>query len=114
STYAHYAVNSAKLIARKTGARIHLLHAYIPYIPTEIHVPVNADIYSDVEESLRESFQSMLDGLRAEGLDAEAIWAEGPVLKAVVHHAEALNVDLVIIGRTGKGGCLDKLFGSVA
>ncbi|MFA7472396.1 MAG: universal stress protein [Spirosomataceae bacterium] len=114
STNAQYAVNSAKLLARKTKAKIYLLHAYIPYLPTEIHVPVNAEIYADVEQSLKESFQRTLDEIRAEGIEAEAIWAEGPVLKAVVEQAEALGVDLVVIGRTGKGGFLDKLFGSVA
>jgi len=114
STNAQYAVNSAKLLAQKTGAKIYLLHAYIPYLPTEIHVPVNAEIYADVEESLRESFQRTLDEIRAGGIQAEAIWTDGPVLKAVIEYAESLQADLVIIGRTGKGGFLDKLFGSVA
>lgn len=114
STNAQYAVNSAKLLAQKTGAKIYLLHAYIPYLPTEIHVPVNAEIYADVEESLRESFQRTLDEIRAGGIQVEAIWTDGPVLKAVIEYAESLQADLVIIGRTGKGGFLDKLFGSVA
>ena len=108
------ALNAAKLIARKTGAKMYLLHVYFPYIPTEVSVPVSVDIYKDVEESLRNSLQNHVEDLRAEGLEAEAIWAEGKILTAVVEYAESLKADLVVIGRTGKGGFLDKLFGSVA
>ncbi len=93
---------------------MYLLHVYFPYIPTEVSVPVSVDIYKDVEESLRNSLQNHVEDLRAEGLEAEAIWAEGKILTAVVEYAESLKADLVVIGRTGKGGFLDKLFGSVA
>ncbi len=108
------ALNSAKLIARKTKAKIYLLHVYYPYVPTEISVPVSMGIYKDVEESLRNDLQRYLEEVRAEGLEAEAIWAEGKILTAVTEYAESLKADLVVIGRTGKGGFLDKLFGSVA
>ncbi len=108
------ALNAAKLIARKTKAKIYLLHAYFPYAPTEISVPVSLDIYRDVEESMKDSLKSYVEEARAEGLEAEAIWTEGKVLTAVMQYAENLNADLVVIGRTGSGGFLDKLFGSVA
>lgn len=108
------ALNAAKLIARKTKAKIYLLHAYFPYVPTEISVPVSLDIYRDVEESMKDSLKSYVEEARAEGLEAEAIWTEGKVLTAVMQYAENLNADLVVIGRTGSGGFLDKLFGSVA
>lgn len=108
------ALNAAKLIARKTNAKIYLLHVYFPYVPTEISVPVSMDIYKDVEASLKENLESYVEEARAEGLDAEAIWTEGKVLTAVAQYAESLNADLVVIGRTGKSGFLDKLFGSVA
>lgn len=108
------ALNAAKLIATKTRAKIYLLHVHFPYIPTEVSVPVSVDIYKDMEESLRENLQNYVEDVRADGLEAEAIWAEGKVLTAVTKSAESLKADLVVIGRTGKGGFLDKLFGSVA
>lgn len=108
------ALDAAKLIARKTKAKLYLLHVYFPYVPTEISVPVSMDIYRDVEESLKSDLQSYVEQIQAEGLEAEAIWAEGTVLAAVTRYAESLKADLVVIGRTGTGGFLDKLFGSVA
>lgn len=108
------AVDAAKLIARKTGAKIYLMHAYTPFMPTEIHVGVNLEIYSDLENSLKADLKSVEDQLVGEGLNVESIWVEGAVLKNVKEQANALNADLVVIGRTGRGGFLDKLFGSVA
>lgn len=108
------AIQAAKLIAKTTGAKLNLLHAYVPFVPTEIHVPISANLYTEVEESMKASLESSREELAADGIPAEAFWVEGPVLKAVVEYADTLKADLVVIGRTGRGGFLDKLFGSVA
>lgn len=114
SQNAKAAVNAAKVIARKTGAKLHLLHAYVPFVPIEVHVAVNWDIYSDAEAAAQGDLEALARELAGEGYSVEALWVDGPVLPAVVEAAYNLKVDLVVIGRTGQGGFLDKLFGSVA
>ncbi len=114
SRNAKFALRAAKVIARRTGAKIHLLHSYIPFVPTEINIPINMDVYTDIEQSLKNSLDETLQELLAGGFDASAIWSNGPVADAVAEQAAEVGADLVIIGRTGKGGFLDKLFGSTA
>jgi nucleotide-binding universal stress UspA family protein len=108
------AMNAAKMIAGRVGAKLYLLHVYVPFVPTEIHVPISAEIYSGAESSSKERLELLRTEFASEGLAVESLWREGAVVGAVLEEAARLSADLVVLGRTGEGGFLDKLFGSVA
>ena len=124
SENAERALAAAKLIAEKDATELLILHAYQPYIADVNVTPGNvmpgiggADFLAMTSE-LEEEFHKRLDEyaakLVAEGYNAKAIWTLGTVQSAI---EEAINdhvPDMIVIGRTGTGGFLDKLIGSSA
>ncbi len=114
SENAQRALTAAKTVAKNTGARVYVLHAYQPYIPDISSGIATLPIYEEMEESFRTTLQENVDFLTREGITAESIWVQGPVVETIQKEARAKNADLIVIGRTGKGGFIDKLFGSSA
>lgn len=124
SENAERALAAAKLIAEKDGTELLILHAYQPYIADVNVTPGNvmpgiggADFLAMTSE-LEQEFHKRLDEyaarLVAEGYNAKTIWTIGTVQSAI---EEAINdhvPDMIVIGRTGTGGFLDKLIGSSA
>ena len=56
---------------------------------------------------------ALAENLRQRGCEADAILLQGPVVKVILHEAERLNADFVIIGSHGHGALYDMLVGSV-
>ncbi|MDR6803996.1 nucleotide-binding universal stress UspA family protein [Dyadobacter sp. BE34] len=124
SENAERALAAAKLIAEKDATELLILHAYQPYIADVNVTPGNvmpgiggADFLAMTSE-LEQEFHKRLDEyaarLVAEGYNAKTIWTIGTVQSAI---EEAINdhvPDMIVIGRTGTGGFLDKLIGSSA
>lgn len=124
SENAERALAAAKLIAEKDLTKLLILHAYQPYIAdvnlTPGHVLPGIDgtdflsMTGELEDEFRKRLEKYVDEVNAEGFQAEAIWAIGSVQSSVDEAIESHNPDLVVIGRTGTGGFLDKLIGSSA
>ncbi len=124
SENAERALAAAKIIADKEKTELLILHAYQPYIPDVSVMPgsvlpgIGSPDYSGIGDDLEANFRHQLDGyvagIVAEGYRAEGIWSVGGIQSAVEDAIEAYNPDLVITGRTGTGGFLDKLIGSSA
>lgn len=115
---------AAKLIAEKEATELLILHAYQPYIadvnvtPGNVMPGIGGADFLTMTSELEEEFHKRLDeyaaSLVAEGYNAKAIWTLGTVQSAI---EEAINdhvPDMIVIGRTGTGGFLDKLIGSSA
>ncbi|ACT96190.1 universal stress protein [Dyadobacter fermentans] len=124
SENAERALAAAKLLAEKDVTELLILHAYQPYIADVNMTPGNvmpglggADFLTmttDLEEEYQKRLDEYATALTAEGYNAKTIWALGTVHSAI---EEAINdhvPDLIVIGRTGTGGFLDKLIGSSA
>ncbi|SDE96454.1 Nucleotide-binding universal stress protein, UspA family [Dyadobacter soli] len=124
SENAERALAAAKLIAEKEATELLILHAYQPYI-ADVNVTsgnvmpgIGGTDFLTMTTELEEEFKKRLDEyaatLTSEGYNAKAIWAVGSVQSAI---EEAINdhvPDMIVIGRTGTGGFLDKLIGSSA
>lgn len=107
------AVAYAKSIARQESSEILLIHVNPPLSP--ITPPEGAWIdEAEIEGMHEEHIQEEGAALRSEGFRAEAICVTGPlqdeILSAIKHH----NVDLVVLGTSGKHGLERLMLGSDA
>lgn len=110
------AIDAAKLIASKTDAELVFLHAYQPYI-TDVSLPVTMSslpIYKEQEEGFKSLLEEQVELAKQQGFSAQSIWEADGIHDAVIRNAEELVADLIVVGRTGKGGFMDKLIGSSA
>jgi nucleotide-binding universal stress UspA family protein len=124
SENADRALNAAKLMADKESTELIILHAYQPYIPDVSVMPgsvmpgIGSPDYSYVGVDLETNFRHQLDEyvakISAEGYKTKSIWAVSGVQAAVEEAIAENKPDLVVTGRTGTGGFLDKLIGSSA
>lgn len=114
SENAEKALSSAIRIADKTKARLLVLFVYHPYV-NDVALPEyigSLEIYKELEASYREKLDEAVTLARQKGIRAEGIWATGGTQPAILQHAQENEVDLIVMGRTGQGGFLDKLLGS--
>jgi len=124
SENAERALAAAKIIADKENTELLILHAYQPYIPDVSVMPgsvlpgIGSPDYSYIGDDLEANFRHQLDGYVAtiveEGYKAEAVWSVGGVQASVEDAIKEYKPDLIVTGRTGTGGFLDKLIGSSA
>lgn len=114
SSNAQRALTAARILAKSTGAHLYVLHAHQPYIPDIALGAPGIPIPPDFEEAFRKDLQQYVDDLTADGFSAEGIWEQGMIADVVREKTEELNPELVIIGRTGTGGFVDRLFGTAA
>src|SRR5207253_5755743 len=64
--------------------------------------------------SAQAEFQSVIDGLRKDGLDVEGHFAEGPAADVIYAQAAASRASLIVMSTHGHGGLGRWLYGSVA
>lgn len=117
SESSHKTLQYAILIAKPYKAKIYLLHTYLPYY-------TEPGIYGDsllMLESVNEQFQSMniqfapfVKEIKEAGLAYETLLELNDVTSGVFDTIEKHEIDLLVIGRTGSGGFLNKLIGSNA
>lgn len=124
SENADRALNAARIMADKESTELFILHAYQPYIadvnamPGSVMPGVGAPDFLSMTTELETEFKNRLEGyadsLLEEGYKARAIWSVGGVQSAVEEAIDEHDPDLIVMGRTGTGGFLDKLIGSSA
>ena len=124
SENADKAIQAAKILAQKFDSELFLLHAYQPYIADAnlmtgnilpgIGAPDFMSLTVDLEKEAREQLDQHVNDIEAEGIKARALWYPGGVKSSVDHAVSEIHPDLIVIGRTGEGGFLDKLIGSTA
>lgn len=115
SNNADKATTAAKQIARKLNASLLFLHAYQPNIPDMVD-PSGINVLPAMSYELEQTFKGRLEeyvtAARTEGFEADSIWSVGGIQDVIFDAIEEQNPDLVVMGRTGTGGFLDKLIGS--
>jgi nucleotide-binding universal stress UspA family protein len=116
STLAEEALPHALNLARRSGGELVLLRVIVS--PYAIVAPdlVLAGTDPNLPE-LNQQAQQYLDALavRLSGdASVRAIVCEGPVAEAILEHAVALDVDLIVMSTHGRGGVSRWVYGSVA
>ncbi len=116
SSYSEHAIPYASALARRAGARLHvvLVHTPLPTLSAEI---VPTGLLTDWESAFRNSESEYLDRLvktlQAQGLDAAAERLEGEVSVRLIKRAQS-QADLLVMATHGRGGLEWAWLGSVA
>jgi len=110
------ALDAALQLAKATGARLTLFHAFelpIPAVtPYEVAIPTT---YLEESRNAAQDQLAVAVARAAEaGVEAESRLAEGPAAQAISAAAEELGVDLVVVGTHGHTGLKHLFLGSVA
>lgn len=111
SRFGEHALGTAAMLARRTGARIELLHVY--------HVNVYTfDLDVEAEGRVKEEGRIYLEGVRDRlehemGLNATATWLEGLPAQEITERARAAGDPIVVMSTHGRTGLSRSWLGSV-
>ncbi len=118
SPFSEQALPTALAIARRTGARVHLVQVHEPWIaaPPFAELPPYDPVW---ERGIREQESLYLDELADRcredaGVDVHAEVIDGPVADALAGYAAEVNVELIVMTTHGRGGFSRLWLGSVA
>ncbi len=116
SESAQPALDAAITIAKTFDAQLHVVHAFqspIPIVsPYEVVVPDG--FLEKARGATAANLRVVGEKISSEGLDATTHLTEVPAAPAIVRLAEALDVDLIVVGTRGNTGLKHVLLGSVA
>lgn len=107
---------AAKAMALPSETQLLILHAYQPPVP-DLTVPSGVGMVPlppDLEEMFRKRLEEYVATAHAQGYSAEGIWSVGGIHPAVFDAIQQFTPDMVVLGRSGTGGFLDRLLGSSA
>lgn len=116
SDNASRALAAAKILADKETTELLIMHAYQPHVP-DMTVPSGAGmlpVSPELEATFRGQLNDKVKQIQEEGYKGRSLWSFGGIHPAVFEAIEQHNPDMVVLGRTGTGGFLDKLIGSAA
>jgi nucleotide-binding universal stress UspA family protein len=110
-------VERAASLAAAFAAELTLLHVAAED-PAFVGYGAGPDtVRKDRARELREEhrrLQEMAEGLRGRGIAARALFVEGPSVEKILHEAERLEVDTIVIGSHGHTALYRALLGSVS
>jgi nucleotide-binding universal stress UspA family protein len=116
SAHAGAALDLALEIARGSGGKIHLLHAY--EVPLGTIPPYGVAVPESLLEQVRDAAARRLEKaahkIAAAGLPCETHVVHGPAADAIAEAARSLGADLIVMGTRGLTGLKHVLLGSVA
>ncbi|HEY2827069.1 MAG TPA: universal stress protein [Pirellulales bacterium] len=107
------ALNYGKALAEAFGAKLHLLHVLVNWIP-DGDFPVSPQVYVELEKSARKQLESQLTKQELEKYRAQLELISGTSeFVEIVRYARDKNIDLLVMGTHGRGPIAHMLMGSV-
>ncbi len=117
SEVADRAIDRAEEIAREHSAKLTLVHV-ITYQPQPVlgvqPMMTPADVGDQIRQASEQRLAALADRIRGRGLEVETEIAAGVPGSRIVHCAERLDADLIVIGTRGLSGFKHLLLGSTA
>ena len=110
-------INQAATLAKALSAHVVLVHVAAPdpdFVGYEVGPQYIRDARADVLREEHRDLQTLADSLRGQGVEAEAIFAQGPTVETLLEASDRFGVELVIMGSHGRGAALRALLGSVS
>lgn len=116
SSFSEQAIPYAGAIARRAGARLHVVLVHTPLARHAADIAVTP-LFGEWEDRFRERearyLEDLVERLRADGLDAVASRPEGDVAPRLIERAKK-DADLLVMATHGRGGLERAWLGSVA
>jgi nucleotide-binding universal stress UspA family protein len=105
-------------IAKKSGARIHLLNVIqLPVLHDTMLMPTlyfEAKLLEDLENHARTRFQKMAEKYETKEIKIIGDIKFGPVVREIIDYSDKKKIDLIIAGSHGASGLREAFIGSVA
>ena len=117
STGAKQAAEQAIVLAQNFRGRVVFLHVFDQpsYMVSYVHeLGVSLPIPPPTPEQMEPEWEDFLSGLQLEKIGWEKSFTEGQAATAIVHHAEQIKADVIVMGTHGRRGLPYILLGSVA
>jgi nucleotide-binding universal stress UspA family protein len=100
------------------AAKVILLQVIEPVAPvvtpTEMVPYYDTDLIEAVKQEAVNYLAAKQSELQAQGIDAEALVMEGPIVRTILDVAEQKKVDLIALASHGRSGVARVFYGSVA
>ncbi|MBP8823058.1 MAG: universal stress protein [Flavobacteriales bacterium] len=110
-------LSQATALAKACGAKLWVLHVAAPE-PDFVGYQAGPQYIRDVRASdlkqERHRMQSLMAGLVAQQVDASSIMVFGPTAETILHEAERLGADLIVMGTHGRSGLAKAFLGSTS
>lgn len=113
------ALKKAVQIAHQFGARITLLNAHDEFMNKEERTMLRVSFdklkekYREIAVHAREEMQAMVQALHADDVELDYLLREGMPDSAIVHAAQDLGVDLIVICTDGRDNIKDFVTGTI-
>lgn len=118
SPFSEHALPAALALAQRSGAALAIAHVHQMSTPA---VALSGELLFDstLDNLLCEEEQAYLDSMAARlavalGRPVRATLLDGPVIKALVRHAQAIDASTILLTTHGRGGIARAWLGSVA
>lgn len=109
------AASAACALAAKTGATVHLLHAYlIPVESVGIALTVSQKYVEQFVQESKAQLQEVVAKLCPNASVGPLLVESGDPREVIVHKAKELNAELIVMGTHGRRGLMHAIMGSVA
>jgi nucleotide-binding universal stress UspA family protein len=106
-----------QIAAAVPGSRIWLLHVAEPdpsFVGYDAGPAVVRDQVAAEYRQERQRLQAYADGLREAGLDVSALVVQGAIAETILAEADALDVQLIVMGSHGYGTMAELIVGGVS
>lgn len=112
----HRAVDAAVELAKATGAKLTIFHAFELPMPavTPYEVAIPAAYLDESRKAAATQLASAVGRAQEAGVEAESRLGEGPAAHCIAEAAEEISADLVVVGTHGHTGLKHFVLGSVA
>lgn len=116
SDVVEHLLDEAVKLVQKSGATIYLLHTVEPepdFVGYEQDPKAMRDELARQYHREHRMVQDYAEKLRSQGIETTAVLARGAICETILHEAEKISADLVMVASHGHGLLAEVIMGSV-